>query len=186
MLDVEKMPDIVPEEDREWFVLFSICVAGKTAKQTRTKINLYLDRYPELTPFEVVKRDIDDGQLREVLQYFKFGQYNRIEAAFRSAAYLNIKRDLNIDTLQRIKGIGPKTARFIVLYTDPKADCAVLDTHILKYLQLEYPWSNVPRSTPTNQRTYSIWEEKFKYLARQSGKTVRQLDTEVWQSYAKQ
>lgn len=193
-MDVSNMPKVVPLEEREWFVLFSICVAGKSAKQTQEKLNGLLKDMAEGTPvhlrpsaFDVVWWADRQGKLGDYLRKHKIGQYTRIEKAFREV----VKHDVvtirpTVEILETVPGIGPKTARFIVLYTNPDADCVPLDTHILKFLAHVFPHEKVPKSTPPAGHKYRYLEELFQRTAKAIGKTVRQLDTEVWQSYAKQ
>ena len=186
-VDVQNMPKTISsKEDREWFVLFSICVAGKSAKQTREKFNQLLDwcAYEGQTPFQAINNEVNTGTLGKALQLFKMGQYKRIKKAFEAAILLNVETELTVEKLESIPGIGPKTARFIVLYTNPEADCVPLDTHILKYLA-KIGHKNVPKSTPQKGKNYRYLEEAFQQQAKFLGKSVRQLDTEVWQSYAR-
>jgi len=181
-MDVANMPKVVPMEEREWFVLFAICVAGKSAKQTQDKLNQYLAGVT-LSPFDIVRTDIKLEWLESLLRDCKMGQYKRIVKAFKQVVKLNVKTDLTVEKLEAIPGIGPKTARFIVLYTDPDANCVPLDTHILKFLR-ECGY-RAPKSTPPKGNVYKWLEAKFQIEAAKRDKTVRQLDTEVWQSYAK-
>jgi thermostable 8-oxoguanine DNA glycosylase len=183
-VDPNNIPPIMSKEEREYFVLFSICVAGKSAKQTSKKLNEYLDLDGQISPFTAVRQDISSDQLDYYLKYYKFGQYNRIEKAFREVIKLDVMIDLTVEKLEVIPGIGPKTARFIVLYTNPEADCVPLDTHILKYLAKNYPAFDVPKSTPPKGPRYNALEDLFKWDAKRQGKSVRALDTEVWKSYA--
>lgn len=195
-MDTANMPSTVPIKDREWFVLFSICVAGKSAKQTQEKLNEYLRGCifyeKSYTPFDVVRGDIAEGDVHflDTLKKYKFGQYSRIEKAFREVVKLDVKTDLTVEKLEAIPGIGPKTARFIVLYTDPNAEVVPLDTHILKFLATFDAYESVlgfkvPKSTPPAGARYRALEQMFQTIAKGRGKTVRQLDTEVWQSYAR-
>jgi 3-methyladenine DNA glycosylase/8-oxoguanine DNA glycosylase len=184
-MDVQNMPKIVPMEEREWFVLFAICVAGKTAKQTAHKLNELLAgyRYMNETEFEIIHGMILDDNLEVGLKWIRMGQYKRIEKAFREVIKLDVTKDLTVEKLEAIPGIGPKTARFIVLYTDPNADCVPLDTHVLKFLnECGY---RAPKSTPPKGNLYNWLEAKFRIEAVKRGKSVRQLDTEVWESYRK-
>jgi endonuclease III len=188
-MDVQNMPKVVPMEEREWFVLFAICVAGKSAKQTAKKLNSFLlgaelDAAVWSGWFEWL-RNLPDDSLDRAVRFFKFGQYKRIIKAFREVAKLDVTKDLTVEKLEVIPGIGPKTARFIVLYTDPNADCVPLDTHILKFLKEYFPECKVPKSTPPAGKTYNKLEKMFQEAAKSKGKSVRQLDTEVWQSYAR-
>lgn len=175
-MDVSNMPKIVPMEEREWFVLFAIAVAGKSAKQTEKKLNEYIgDNLAGLSPFEIVKCDLRfPGGLDYWLRYHRFGQYKRILRAWSEVVKLDVTKDLTVET-----------ARFIVLYTNPNADCVPLDTHILKFLKEKYPHIKVPKSSPALGHKYIMLEQLFKEQANALGKTVRQLDTEVWQYYAR-
>lgn len=137
-MDVQDMPKIVPMEEREWFVLFAIAVAGKTAKQTQAKLNEYLNQIT-MTPFETVRWDVESNMLDHWLRFYKFGQYKRILTAWTEASKLDVKTDLTVVKLEAIPGIGPKTARFICLYTDPTFNGVPLDTHVLKFLATIYP-----------------------------------------------
>jgi hypothetical protein len=191
-MDVENMPQTVPMSEREWFVLFAICVAGKSAKQTQAKLNAFLeDSTPTdwWNPFTIVEILIETGRLMSQLQKHKMGQYKRIEKAFREVVKLDITKDLTVEKLEAIPGIGPKTARFIVLYTDPDSQCVPLDTHILKFLATfnydDILGFKVPKSTPPAGAKYRRLEQMFQAIAAVRSKTVRELDSEVWQSYAK-
>lgn len=189
-VDPTQIPKKMTFEELEYFVLFAICVAGKGATQMRKKLNEFLNaNHPTdwWSPFTIVKIiDLTPGRLKEELQKHKMGQYKRIEKAFREVVKLDVMKDLAVEKLEAIPGIGPKTARFIVLYTNPEADCVPLDTHILKYLAKEFPECRVvPKSTPSKGKLYNYLEDLFRLRAKELGKSVRQLDTEVWQSYAR-
>lgn len=180
------IPARMNQAQKEWFILFSIAVAGKSAKQTEKKLNDFLgsivpDGWAFSGPFAKVESLILQGKLWETLHEFKFGQYKRIHAAFQQVTKL--KAPYTVEGLMEIDGIGPKTARFVHLYTNPKADCVPLDTHVLKYLRAK-GYESVPTSTPQAGALYGRLEACFKKEATDQGKTVRQLDTEVWNSYA--
>lgn len=186
-VDPAAIPKKMTREQLEWWILFGICVAGKGAKQTETKVKMLLNRlfylYGKRTPFELVKVARNNGTLYDHLKVCKIGQYRRIFMAFRAAVDLDLDF-ISVPALEAIPGIGPKTARMIILYYDPKADCAVLDTHILKWLR-EKGIPKVPKSTPPAGPTYNRLEKAFQDLAKKARKSVRDLDTEVWKRYAK-
>lgn len=189
-VDVTNIPDHLSNPQLEWFILFGICVAGKNAAQTQAKLNEFLlrNRYNGLdpfdeTPFETIHKLVYHSKLTFELAASKFGQYDRIENAMR-AGVLNLDvTHLTLRALEQIPGIGPKTARFIILYSQPNATCVPLDTHILKYLR-RIGYADAPTTTPPSGKKYAFLERAFLLEAQRQGKSVRQLDTEVWQSYA--
>lgn len=191
-VDPFNIPKLLNREQLEYWILFGICVAGKSAKQTQEKVNnlltdMEMDYFsyamPEkrLNPFKIVSEAVRRGKLRSFLKRHRIGQYKRIEKAFKQAINLDLDH-INIKSLESVSGIGPKTARMVMLYYDPSADCAVLDTHILKYLKAQGV-ENVPKTTPSSNQ-YLRLEKEFQRLAKEQNKTVRQLDTEIWQHYA--
>lgn len=190
-VDPNAIPKRMSREQLEWWILFGICVAGKSAKQTETKVrallsDLTLFRRPgkphvSYTPFEIVRRFIRHGKLVSWLKRHRIGQYSRIAGAFKAAVDIDLS-NLSLEALEAIPGVGPKTARMIMLYYDPKANCVPLDRHVLKYLRLA--GIEAPQSTPPAGEKYRQLETAFILLAHGQNKSVRQLDTEVWQAYS--
>jgi endonuclease III len=90
------------------------------------------------TPFDKVNHLVKCKTLRSRLEKYRVGQYSRIEKAFCEVV-TKIPEVLktSIEELETDTGIGPKTARMIVLYWKPETECAPLDTHVLKWLRQE-------------------------------------------------
>ncbi len=188
-VDPKNIPQRLSNPQLEYFILFAILVAGKSADQTYKKLNEFLERVSEsipfdlsYTPFELIRFLIGTGELLLELEASRFGQYTRVTPAIRKAIELDLD-SLTIDKLEEVPGIGPKTARYILLYADPSFQGVPLDTHILKYLNAR-GYAAVPRSTPSSEPTYNRLERLFQKEAADLGKTVRELDTEVWKRYA--
>lgn len=186
-VDPFAMPKLMTKDQLEYWILFSICVAGKSAAQTEKKVNDLLAEMNTFSarnsPFQRVNTALGRGKLGRLLRCFKMGKYKLLNKAFRAAAQLDVTQ-LSIPILEAVPGIGPKSARMILLYSDPNANCVPLDTHILKWLALQ-GIAKVPKSTPAAGKNYERLEKAFQELAEQMGKTVRELDTEVWNFYAK-
>lgn len=183
-VDPTAIPEKMTDSQLEWWILFGICVAGKGAKQTEKKLNEFLAdchySWSHWSPFNKVK--FQNRFLMRKLMMHRMGQYKRIAKAFRQAVQIDL-RGISVPVLEAVAGIGPKTARMIMLYYDPAANCVPLDTHILKYLRVQ--GYDAPKSTPPAGKTYTRLEAAFQQEAAKAGKTVRQLDTEVWKSYAR-
>lgn len=171
------------KEELEEFLLFCIAVAGKNAVTTAKCLDKFLipARDQNLSPFAFIRTYAhNDGfyQLAEDLKDCGFGCYTRRAEYFISAAtsWLDLKT-CNVDDLERIKGVGPKTARFFLLFSREDIQVAVLDVHILKYLQdLGY---NVPSQTPVG-KTYLQVEQIFLYEAAKQGLPLVNFDLGIW------
>ena len=193
-VDPFKLPKRMTRSQLEYWLLFSVCVANKSAKQTEIKVKALLADMPiprysgnqkapqGLSPFGCISYLQSENKLLTKLKQHKLGQYKRIERAFREIIKLDLN-NLSVEMLEKVHGIGPKTARMVMLYYDPTCEAVPLDTHVLKYLKAK--GYDVPKSTPPAGKKYNLIERWFQELAYAQNKTVRELDTEVWQFYAK-
>jgi hypothetical protein len=181
-VDPNNIPSTMSRKELEWFILFGICVANKPANITRKKMDDFLELISgDWSPFDKVRVAINAGLLGKNLRKVRFGQYNRINRAFRQVIELNLD-NLSVETLESVKGIGPKTARFIILYYKPKSEVVPLDTHVLRWLR-EHGY-NAPKSTPPAGKKYQELEQAFVKEAKKRRLSVKELDTIVWQTYA--
>lgn len=186
-MDSFNLPKRMNRSQLEWWIIFGICVAGKGAKQTQSKLNALLDDMRNMaenlnTPFDCIRSAIRLKCLDQYLHKYRIGKYKLFSKAFK--AVINIDLDnISVATLEKIPGIGPKTARMIILYYEPISNVVPLDTHILKYLRMK--GYDTPKSTPPSGKKYLQLEQAFIHEAHKLKMTVRDLDTKVWQQYAK-
>ena len=175
------------QEELEEFILFAILVAGKGAEQQAKKLNDFLSRcmWEQIgKPFDHIEFLDKRGWLEIHMKEFKLGQYKRITHAFREVVKLKHKlKTITWQELIQIKGIGQKTAKFFVLHTQKNCKCAVLDTHILKWLD-SLGYANVPKATPPPTKYY-IFESWFLQEAQARNMTPADLDLTIWKQYAK-
>jgi hypothetical protein len=176
------------QAELEEFLLFSILVAGKTAKIQADKLNQFLAsaKVCDISPFDLIVKVIapwPSRGLMEFMKHYKLGQYNRLDKAFKGILQFKGKLDsVTLEELESVDGIGCKTSRFFILHSRPNQNLAVLDTHILKYMAAQ--GYNVPKATP-NKKKYKEIEDDFLYECRILKKTPADLDLEIWKSYAK-
>ena len=180
---------------QEWF-LFGVCVAGKGASQTADKVEALIAdmkafacrvngspiMMKNLTPFGAVNYAIIFGKLVYFLRKHKLGQYTRINKAFRDMVKID-PATVALEELERIHGVGPKTARMLLLYTRPDEKMIPLDTHILKWLRTH--GYDAPKSTPSSGRKYKELEQAFIAEGKKRGYSPKEFDTLVWQQYAR-
>lgn len=159
-------------------IFYSIIVAGKNAKFAEN-VTKRLFRAERKTPFNVVRQWIEEGVLDQKLREARTGNYTKMALSF--AGLVNSNIDLKTCTaadLESIHGIGPKTARFFIIWTRPDAKYAALDVHVLRWLRNQ--GYSVPKSTPPAGKTYNRIEQIFLNEAEKRGVTPRQLDEKIW------
>lgn len=179
---------------QEWFI-FGVCVAGKSAKQTAKKVEALLEDMHEQsmlslgisgfctnhTPFSRIDCAIKLSKLGYYLRKHKIGQYKRVNKAFRGLIEID-PATVTLEELEAIHGVGPKTARMLLLYTRPNISVIPLDTHILKWMRAN--GYDAPKSTPPAGVRYRELEASFIMEGRKRGLTPKEWDTQVWQMYA--
>jgi hypothetical protein len=193
-VDPASIPEKMTRDQLQWWILFTIAVAGKTAKGTEKKMREFLTvaGIRDRNPFHIVNFMIATGQLGRGLRKVKLGKYKLLNAGFRKAVTLDLdlleRADYAhaLDLLTAIPGLGPKGARMILMYAFPHHanQWVVLDTHILRWLR-EQGIKDVPKATPPEGRTYKRLEREFKVFCDRRKLTTRQLDTEIWTAYSR-
>lgn len=143
------------QSDLEEFAIFTVLVAGKNSDSTARLVSRLLHNAPldDETPIECLRRLDGLGSLHNYLVAHRVGQYGRILGALRGLFPLDL-RTCTLDDLLAVPGIGPKTARFFLLHTRRDCDCAVLDTHVLRWMREACMVSEAPRSTPPEGPVY--------------------------------
>jgi len=168
------------QEELEFFWLFCILVAGKNADWASLKLlDLFRNKPEDQTPFEFLKTRLTD--LNNILVANKVGQYRRITKAIEQSISLDLKT-ATLDEFLEVFGVGPKTARFFILHTRKDAECAVLDTHILKWMRtIVHESIDVPRSTPP-VKEYEKWERMAIKLMQVwfKGISLAEADLMIW------
>lgn len=174
------------DTELEEFILFAVCVANKRADVTAVKLEQFLSYIPgKASPFAKIEMMELQNKLYPNIVKTKFGQYRRIYSAMRHLCFLaeDVKSLLDVDVLDATPGVGPKTARFVVLHSVPNVQYAVLDTHILKFLRER--GYKTPASTPSGKSQYAKLEKAFIEEARQAGyKDLAAFDLLIWKRYA--
>lgn len=161
----------------EYRLLYSMVVAGKSAKFAEDAMGRFVGKHPTESPFEYIRR-VGSGRLSTRLRAARTGCYRKLWHGFYEAA--NSGLDLATCTpsqLERIHGVGPKTSRFFILWTRPNAEHAALDTHVLKWLR--YLGHKAPMSTPSGEK-YATLEKIVLAEAKARGMTARELDSAIW------
>lgn len=191
MIDPEKVTNYnFTDKELEEFILFWVCAAGKngrTAARCLDKfIKTYHAFYQNSTPFGVVLWLHALYDLPQTLKECGIGCYNSKARTFHELAVAKFRGELDLKTcsasdLEKIHGIGPKTARCFILHSRPNAQVAGLDTHILKHLRsLGY---DVPKHTPTGKKYLDI-EKIVLMLAKEAGMTPAEYDLHIWNQYS--
>lgn len=165
--------------ERQARLIYSVIVAGKSAKFTAKVMDRFHQHRQEHLPFDFLRILIDEENLDWVVRDMRCGNYTKIERCFRelAAAKLDLMK-CRPEDLEAIHGIGPKTSRFFILWTRPGERYAALDVHVLRWMRvLGY---DAPKSTP-NGRRYRELEVAFLAEADERKMTPRELDAAIWE-----
>lgn len=178
----------------ESFILFCVCVAGKTAKTISEKLYEFLyDGFyvtKKISPFNQIKKLSESGKLSQQVEKFKLGNYSKLIPLFEQLAISDINlKDVKVEELEEFKGIGKKTSRYFITHTRPKIkDIAVLDTHVIKHIkELQEqnkitPDLTIPKSiTP---KKYDEIEKIYCQYLNDLGVDYAEYDLQVWNEYA--
>ena len=189
MINPSKITDYnrtIPE--LEEFLLFCVCAAGKDSHVQAHKLNIFLKSCSWVSerPFVRISQMILTDSLMDNLKRAKLGKYKLLHDSFSElvARGFDLK---NVDwwKLTTIPGIGIKTAKFFVCHSQEDFHGAILDTHVLKWLQMQFPRFKVPKTSPSNAKQYQLWENFFLAACYQRKTTVAKLDLEIWNSQGK-
>ena len=126
----------------EELLVFCVLVAGKTANVVKRQLESFrkqgvglLNGRPSM--FKIISAYTKLGfPLAEVLKSHGIGCQTQKARTLKelAASGLDLKT-CSIDDLEQIPGIGRKTSRFFMMSSRNNAQCAALDTHVLKWLR---------------------------------------------------
>jgi len=170
------------EEELQIFWLFCIFTAGRHADFAARVLEKFLRIKPEgMTPFAWLEELDKANAIHTTLKANRVGQYHRIQRAIKESLSLDLAT-ATVDELQKVFGVGPKTARMFILYTRRYAEVAVLDVHILRWLREEIGFSGFPKSTPQSRNNYETIEAIFIELAKEKfpGISIADVDLLLW------
>lgn len=187
MVDPTKITDFnLNQFELEERILFWLLVSGKNAKTTSRLLDKLLNILNKFSsPFQSIKFYDQENPncLESLLKSIGFGCFKVKAKGIRQLVYddnLDLKT-CSVKDLERVHGIGPKTARCFIMHSRADARYAGLDTHVLKWLaSLGY---KVPKGTPTG-KAYERLEKVFLSLCDSLGKKPAVLDLEIWNTYS--
>tara|TARA_B100000035_G_C20753690_1_gene445159 strand:+ start:52 stop:627 length:576 start_codon:yes stop_codon:yes gene_type:complete len=176
------------QDELQEFLLFCINVAGKKSSIEAPKLEVFIQRAKDITketsPFNCIKKLIQLGRLQEIMHWAKLSPYKQRYNSYVDVVKLGDLQTVTLNRLLQVAGIGLKTARFFLSHSREDFDEPMLDTHILQFLR-DNGYRNAPKSTPSNLGVYNYYANIFKMFARVSGKSVTDLDLEIWKQYSK-
>ncbi len=170
---------------KESFLLFSVLVAGKNStmimKKTNSLISDFIKEDKPKSLFKYIQDNYNSQEIEFLLKKNKTGKYTLLNNFFEDIKNNKINLlNCSLEELENIRGVGKKSSRFFMVYNraDQK-DCAILDTHILKFLRAN--GIEAPEQTP-NGKKYNDLEKEFLFLLKsiKPKKTLADLDFEIW------
>lgn len=190
------------EELEEW-ALFATLVAGKPAGRTARLLENFLNNSRlalgyDLTPFELVRTWVRLGRLEQQLRRYGTGQYDRLVRCWTQLTALVPARMGHstmmeyavplgdVRALEQVHGIGPKTARFIVLHSVRGARYIPIDTHWLKELRergYDIKVSSSDGQVSMTRLQYERYEQHALEVVDRAGLTAAEADLMIWRKW---
>lgn len=164
-------------------LVYAMIVAGKSARFANRACHRFFRDLPVgVSPLAWI-REMAEGELDGKLREARTGKYEKLRQGLQQLAEANLDlQSCSPTDLEKIHGIGPKTARFWILWTRPDARYAALDVHILRWMRMQ--GYDAPKQTPSSAKAYARLEQAFLSEADKRGKTPRELDHEIWSAGA--
>jgi len=191
MIDPSKISNFnLTVNELEENICFWVAVANKTAATISHYIdNFFLDLSKQtgstfdpnlVSPFQLIKEAGSLEQVTELVKKHRFGCFKNKARGFVELANSGLDlKTCTVNDLEKIHGIGPKTARCFLIHTRKDAKHAGLDTHILRFMR--DVGLNAPTSTPSGKK-YLYWEEKFLQMVPKD-MTIAEFDLAIWNLY---
>jgi hypothetical protein len=168
------------DEELEQFWLYGILAAGKNSDWVCDVLPRLLHGCDEpAISWLGNKPDLEDH-----LVSCRSGQYGRIMRSIRESSAIDL-RIADIEELQAVHGVGPKTCRFFALHSRKDCvDCAALDRHILSWMR--DCGVDAPEQTPTYLPKYLRLEQECILLQREHypHMTLAQSDLFLWAKFS--
>jgi thermostable 8-oxoguanine DNA glycosylase len=191
MIDPHNITDYnLSDSVLEEHILFWILAAGKRGETAAICLDKFLEEIEgkHLGPMRAVFEATFKFNLPFLMRDCGIGCYMSKARSFLELAVAIGSEKLDLRTcstedLEKIHGIGPKTARCFILHSRKGARLSGLDTHMLKHLR-EMGIEGVPKSTPSSKKKYMILEQEVLRLADEAGIDVAVYDLMVWNKYS--
>ena len=176
----------------EEFLLFGINVAGKKSSVEAPKLERFLTglrgRYGAAcsdpsSPLSLVRYAWAEGTPQGLMKEYAIAPHKARYNSYCDVLHIVDLYTIPLNSLLKVRGIGLKTARFFLSHSREDFDEPMLDTHILSFLR-DQGYSDAPKTTPSNPSVYAQYAGIFKDIARQLGKSVTDLDLQVWKKYS--
>lgn len=165
------------KEELEELLWFSLCVAGKNSQITMRGCNQLFDGQKK--PFQYLRKILSDRSFIRRMKEVGLGQYNRMKVAAKCMVDSGINLSTcTVDELEKLHGVGPKTARFFLAFSRKGVKVAILDVHILRWMNRH--GIKAPAKTPSTRTQYRELEKKYLALARKMKQNPAKLDYKVW------
>ena len=180
------------DAELEEHILFWVAAAGKNGRTAARRLEVFLTMitYNGMSPFEAIRNQHDNNNdhvydtIPELMKLAGMGCYTHKSRTFIELALANLDlRTCTIEDLEKIYGIGSKTARCFILHSRKGARLSGLDTHMLKHLK-EVGIEDVPKSTPSSKKKYMMLEQEVLRLVDEAGMSPADYDLKIWNKYS--
>jgi hypothetical protein len=184
------------DKELEEHLLFWVAATGKNGRTAARCLEVFLTMitYNGMGPFDALrlqylydvkeKDNPEHATMAEIMKLAGIGCYTHKSKTFIELSHAPLDLSTcSTEDLEKIYGIGPKTARCFILHSRKGARLSGLDTHMLKHLR-EMGVEGVPKSTPSSKKKYMILEQEVLRLADEAGIDIAVYDLMIWNKYS--
>lgn len=170
------------DAELEELILFLVLVAGKNASRTAYVLEKFLAGNLHC-PFDYIRELIKNNTLVKKLNEYRTGNYTKTEKAFKQLTLEHTGatlRNITPDKLEEIHGIGMKSSRCFVCWSQSDVRYSMLGVHILRWMREELG-IETPKQTPSKKK-YLELEQIFLAHADKLKINPTELDLSIWVS----
>lgn len=166
-------------------LIFWVLAAGKSGARAAQITNTLIKEYvPTNYNLFTCLRNYSLDDIVNMCYRYGTGCHNNKGRSIYEVVNKNLDlKACTYNDLESIFGIGRKTSRCFIMHSRKNAQCAGLDTHILKFLRV-MGIEDVPKTTPSSKKQYERLEQEFLILAKKYKKEPVVLDLMIWNEYS--
>ena len=165
------------------FLFVCWLVAGKTAYVQNRKFLKFKKEFNNFGIFDAIYFFGIDYAISMAKKH-GLGKYSLLQKFIKEFNELNIDlKQCTAEDLEKLPGVGLKTSRFFLINTRSNYRCAVIDTHIIKFISENI--QKIDFKQPPNKKKYLEYETLYLNYCDKNNLNPQEFDIYIWKKYSK-